>query len=137
MAATKHSRQRDAIKNFLMSRKDHPTAEIVYSNVIKEFPNISLGTVYRNLAFLVENGEAVKVPCNDGSVHFDGNTMPHYHFQCTECGALIDLDGDFSKAEESFLSAAKSHFQGNIEGSVSFFYGKCPHCRQKSDKNAL
>ena len=73
MAVIKHSKQRDAIHNFLMSRKDHPTAETVYANVIKEFPNISLGTVYRNLSFLVDNGMAVKVPCSDGSIHFDGN----------------------------------------------------------------
>ena len=49
MATTKHSKQRDAIRNFLISRKDHPTAEVVYANVSKEFPNISLGNVYRNL----------------------------------------------------------------------------------------
>jgi len=61
MAITKHSKQRDAIRNFLISRKDHPTAEVVYANVSKEFPNISLGTVYRNLSFLVDNGQAVKV----------------------------------------------------------------------------
>lgn len=91
MATVKYSRQREAIKNFLMSRKDHPTAEVVYEHVLKAFPNISLGTVYRNLSFLVDNGQAVKVPCEDGSVHFDGNVMPHYHFQCTECGAVIDL----------------------------------------------
>lgn len=131
MTTTKHSRQRDAIKNFLMSRKDHPTAEVVYSNVRKEFPNISLGTVYRNLSFLVETGDAVKVPCRDGSVHFDGRVLPHYHFQCTECGALIDLDGDFSKAEEAFLCTAKTNFSGVIEGNISFFYGKCPHCIDK------
>ena len=81
MATVKRSRQRDAIRSFLMSRKDHPTAEVVYDNVSKEFPNISLGTVYRNLTFLVDNGMAMKVPCSDGSVHFDGNVNPHYHFQ--------------------------------------------------------
>ena len=118
MATTKHSKQRDAIRNFLISRKDHPTAEVVYANVSKEFPNISLGTVYRNLSFLVDNGQAVKVPCDDGSVHFDGNVMPHYHFQCTECGAII-------------VSAAANQFDGIIEGSVSFFYGKCPKCSKK------
>ena len=75
MVAIKHSKQRDAIRNFLISRKDHPTAEVIYSHVLKEFPNISLGTVYRNLTFLVEQGMAVKVPCNDGSVHFDGNVL--------------------------------------------------------------
>lgn len=101
MATVKYSRQREAIKNFLMSRKDHPTAEVVYEHVLKAFPNISLGTVYRNLSFLVDNGQAVKVPCEDGSVHFDGNVMPHYHFQCTECGAIIDLDFDGSEESDS------------------------------------
>ena len=54
MGAVKHSRQRDAIKTFLMSRKDHPTADVVYTFVKNDFPSISLGTVYRNLSFLVE-----------------------------------------------------------------------------------
>ncbi|MFQ7394177.1 MAG: transcriptional repressor [Lachnospira eligens] len=66
MGAVKHSRQRDAIKTFLMSRKDHPTADVVYTFVKNDFPSISLGTVYRNLSFLVEHGEAVTVPCEDG-----------------------------------------------------------------------
>lgn len=131
MATTKHSKQRDAIRNFLISRKDHPTAEVVYANVSKEFPNISLGTVYRNLSFLVDNGQAVKVPCDDGSVHFDGNVMPHYHFQCTECGTIIDLDFNDSKPEKALVSAAANQFDGIIEGSVSFFYGKCPKCSKK------
>ncbi len=53
----KYSRQREAIKNFLMTRHDHPTADVVYSNVRTEFPNISLGTVYRNLTLLADLGE--------------------------------------------------------------------------------
>ena len=67
------------------------------------------------------------MPCDDGSVHFDGNVMPHYHFQCTECGAIIDLDFNDSKPEK----AAANQFDGIIEGSVSFFYGKCPKCSKK------
>ena len=50
--ATKKSKQRDAIIKFLMTRKDHPTADMVYMNIKEEFPKISLGTVYRNLALL-------------------------------------------------------------------------------------
>ena len=132
MAAIKHSKQREAIKNFLMSRKDHPTAETVYSHVIQDFPNISLGTVYRNLSFLVENGQAIKVPCNDGSVHFDGNVEPHYHFQCLECNAVLDLDFDNKELEKAFNLTAAEHFEGTIEGNVTFFYGKCPACAKKS-----
>ena len=106
MAAIKRSRQREAILNNIMLRKDHPTAEDVYNSVRKEYPNISLGTVYRNLSLLVDMGHAVKVPCDDGSVHFDGRVMPHYHFQCTECGAIIDLDFNDSKPEKALVSAA-------------------------------
>ena len=91
MGAVKHSRQRDAIKTFLMSRKDHPTADVVYTFVKNDFPSISLGTVYRNLSFLVEHGEAVTVPCEDGFVHYDANTKPHLHFQCRRCKCLIDI----------------------------------------------
>lgn len=134
MATVKYSRQREAIKNFLMSRKDHPTAEVVYEHVLKAFPNISLGTVYRNLSFLVDNGQAVKVPCEDGSVHFDGNVMPHYHFQCTECGAVIDLDFDGAEESRQFCTAAASNFTGQIEGNVTFFYGKCPSCAHKNEQ---
>ena len=57
----KYSRQREAIKDFLMTRKDHPTADVVYSNVRTEFPNISLGTVYRNLTLLADLGEIARL----------------------------------------------------------------------------
>ena len=61
MPALKYSRQRESIKRFLMSRYDHPTADTVYLHVRKEFPRISLGTVYRNLNLLADMGEAVKI----------------------------------------------------------------------------
>ncbi len=131
MAVIKHSKQRDAIRQFLMSRTDHPTAEVVYANVIKEFPSISLGTVYRNLSFLVENGQAIKVPCEDGSVHFDGNVHPHYHFQCKTCGAVLDLDMDGIEEAQSLNRAAAANFKGMIDGNVTFFYGTCPDCMMK------
>ena len=57
----KYSKQRESIKNFLVTRYDHPTAETVYLNIRKEFPNISLGTVYRNLSLLTELGEVIKI----------------------------------------------------------------------------
>ena len=60
MAALKYSRQRESIKHYLMTTKEHPTADTVYMHVKKEFPNISLGTVYRNLNLLTDIGEAIK-----------------------------------------------------------------------------
>ena len=135
MPAIKHSRQRDAILTFLRSRIDHPTADVVYTNVRTIFPNISLGTVYRNLSLLVELGEAIRVPCQDGSEHFDGNVSPHYHFQCTECGAVLDLMNISNNKFDLINDTASNGFDGTIEGHNLFFYGKCPVCAKKFQKN--
>ena len=82
MKTLKYSRQRESIKACLMSRKDHPTADALYTSIREQFPNISLGTVYRNLNLLVELGEIRKLSCGDGTDHFDYDTSPHYHYVC-------------------------------------------------------
>ena len=85
----KYSRQRESIKHFLMTTKKHPTADEVYMHVKRDFPNISLGTVYRNLNLLTDIGEAVKISTPDGGDRFDGRTEPHNHFlfygECSDC----------------------------------------------------
>ena len=75
MKTLKYSRQRESIKACLMSRKDHPTADALYTSIREQFPNISLGTVYRNLNLLVELGEIRKLSCGDGTDHFDYDTL--------------------------------------------------------------
>ena len=75
--AHKYSRQRELIREFMHDRTDHPTADTVYMNVRKELPNISLGTVYRNLMLLAETGELIKVDIGDGTLHFDPATDEH------------------------------------------------------------
>ena len=82
MAALKYSRQREAIKNYLEGRKDHPTADMVYTAIREVYPNISLGTVYRNLTLLAKQGEISKISCGETSDRFDIRTDPHYHFIC-------------------------------------------------------
>ncbi len=123
---TKYSRQREAIKNFLISRTDHPTAETVYENIKLLYPNISLGTVYRNLNYLCGTGEAVKISCGDSREHYDGNTAPHYHFICRECSGVTDLYLD----DLSFINTlASSRFGGDIHGHNMIFYGICEKCK--------
>ena len=90
----KYSRQREAIKTFLAGRYDHPTAETVYLGIKEEFPNISLGTVYRNLSLLSDIGEIQKLSTGIGPDRFDGNPAPHYHFICKHCGSILDLSVD-------------------------------------------
>mgnify|MGYP001026915553 FL=1 len=126
--ALKYSRQREAIKEFLMNRKDHPTADAVYMEVRKEFPNISLGTVYRNLTLLADLGEVARVNVGDGVDHFDPNTALHYHFTCRECGCVQDLDIDNIVNINEMASA---NFDGEIGGNVTYFYGICGKCKRK------
>ena len=74
MKTLKYSRQRESIKSCLMNRCDHPTADALYTTLREQFPNISLGTVYRNLNLLVDLGEIKKIPSGDGIDHFDYDT---------------------------------------------------------------
>jgi len=125
MAALKYSRQREMIKNFLMTRHDHPTADIVYQNVRKQDPNISLGTVYRNLTLLSDIGEIKRLRLGDGVDHFDADISPHYHFICSECGGVSDLEMD---SIEDITKIAGARFKGRISGHMTYFYGTCEHC---------
>lgn len=126
--ALKYSRQREAIKDFLATRTDHPTADSVYMNVRKEFPNISLGTVYRNLTLLADLGEILRLRLGDGTDHFDYTTDPHYHFMCNECGSVMDLE---MKNLDEIESIASANFDGEIAGHVTYFNGTCGHCLKK------
>ena len=103
MKTLKYSRQRESIKANLMSRHDHPTADALYASIREEFPNISLGTVYRNLNLLVETGEILKLTCGNGPDHYDGNAAPHYHFVCRECGQVYDMDLDENLLMDEFF----------------------------------
>lgn len=134
MGALKYSKQRELIKEFLMTRKDHPTADIIYMNVRRKQPNISLGTVYRNLTLLADIGEIRKLRVGDGVDHFDGDTSLHYHFVCTDCGSVTDLN---MESIESITETAGAHFDGHIAGHMTYFYGTCGHCTEKSNKKIL
>lgn len=127
MPAIRYSKQREAIKNYLLSSKSHPTAETVYENIRKIFPNISLGTVYRNLNFLVEHGEALRLECGDGLIHFDGYTLSHNHFFCRNCKILLDINMD---SIEHIDKIANAGFNGAIEGHTVLFHGLCPKCKE-------
>ena len=127
MSNLKYSRQREAIKKQLMQRNDHPTADMVYTDIRKEYPNISLGTVYRNLALLSELGEIKRLVTGDGPDRFDADTSPHNHFICRKCHAVLDMDmEDISEIKER----AEQNFNGVIESYSVNFYGICEHCHQ-------
>ena len=101
---------------------------MVYQAIKEEYPNVSLGTVYRNLNFLVNQGEVQKISCGDGIDHFDYDISNHYHFICKNCNCVIDLEME-SISHINIIAASK--FEGEIEGSVSYFFGTCPKCKEK------
>ena len=125
----KYSRQREAIKTFLAGRYDHPTAETVYLGIKEEFPNISLGTVYRNLSLLSDIGEIQKLSTGIGPDRFDGNPALHYNFICKHCGSVLDLSVD---GLDHINVLANQGFDGEIEGHITYFYGKCADCKKNS-----
>lgn len=133
MATLKYSRQREMIKDFLMGRKDHPTADVVYMNVRRQNPNISLGTVYRNLTLLADMGEIRRLRVGDGVDHFDADTSPHYHFVCSECGCVTDLAMD---GIDEITELAGANFDGYIAGHITYFYGTCGKCTKPEHPDA-
>lgn len=126
MAALKYSKQRASIKEYLLHTTTHPTADTVYLHIKEEFPNISLGTVYRNLNLLAEIGEIQKLSPGIGPDRFDGNPAPHYHFICRHCGCVMDLT--VSGLDHINILAGQD-FDGEIEGHITYFYGACPSCK--------
>lgn len=129
----KHSKQREAIYDYLHGRTDHPTADAVYNGVRQVFPNISLGTVYRNLLLLRDIGKIQAVDVGDGTLHFDADLSEHSHFICKGCGCVQDI---WMKPDEEIRRQASLHFSGQITGYTAYFYGLCSDCLISEEKSA-
>ena len=136
MASLKYSRQREAILDFLRTRTDHPTADVIYENIRILYPNISLGTVYRNLSLLADIGEIRKLSDFAGADHFDGRTDRHCHFMCRKCHKIIDIE---NMNFDQILQDAGKRFSGEITDFNARFFGLCEDCmkEEKDSKNTL
>lgn len=134
MASLKYSRQRESIREFLMTRKDHPTADMVYDNMKLIYPNISLGTVYRNLSLLSSIGQIQKLDNINGVDRFDGRTEHHNHFVCCRCGRVSDLE---MESIDHIMNAAAKNFSGEIQGYTARFYGLCETCAKAGSQEKL
>ncbi len=129
-AVRKYSRKREAIYKAIMGTKTHPNAEWIYAKLKPEYPDLSLGTVYRNLTLFKENEEIVCVGSVNGQERFDGNVQPHAHFICKACGCVQDLM-DQQEPQSPIV-------QGRVEGYQLSFYGLCKSCCNKeAEQNAL
>ena len=124
--STKHFRKRDAILTYLRSTNSHPSAEMVFTQLKPEIPDLSMGTVYRNLNLFKQQGLAVSVATVKGVERFDGNTEPHVHFICQDCDAVIDLMD--MNVPESLKAVAAQCCGGQVEGCQLSFTGICCNC---------
>ena len=113
------TRQRKVILEELRKVFTHPSADEIYEVVRKRLPRISLGTVYRNLEILSENGEIQKLELGCTQKRFDGNADNHYHIRCIHCDLAV-------KHELKDAAGFK------IIGHKLEFIGICPDCLNKS-----
>ena len=123
---TKQFRKRNAILNYLRCTDTHPSAEMVYSHLKQEYPDISLGTVYRNLSMFKDKGEIISVGTVNGVERFDGNTMPHVHFICTNCEAVSDLPQ--IAVPDALNKEVTAQTGGRIDTCQLTFVGQCNQC---------
>ena len=124
-----------ALLNALQETDVHPTADWVYARLKPRYPNLSLGTVYRNLKKFCENGRAVSVGVINGQEHFDGRVDPHAHFVCKQCGAVLDVPEEFFQEEDFVRLSAKYRLQ--VENARVLFEGLCPQCQESERDIAL
>ena len=123
MPPKKHSKKRDAILECIRSTSGHPSAEWVYAQLKPQIPDLSLGTVYRNLAAFKQEGIIASVGIVDGNERFDRDTYPHAHFICTHCSAVIDVEEIDPPTRLSERIRC-----GSVRDCVLTFFGVCNQC---------
>lgn len=125
MPAIRKSKKREAIYALLCASKSHPSAEWIYAQLKPEMPDLSLGTVYRNIAMFKQDGTAITVANVNGLERFDGNTEPHAHFICKSCGKVEDL------MEQPLPDYPL--VDGVVEDCQLIFHGICSLCKAKQE----
>ena len=129
MEAAKQFRKRNAILACLQGTTSHPSAEMVYEMLQKEHPDISLATVYRNLARFKSQGLVCSVATVRGVERFDAMTHPHVHFICSSCDAVIDLPQ--MEIPESLSAEAEASSGCRVPNCRLTFTGLCGKCASK------
>ena len=130
----KHFRKRDAILTCLRGTTVHPSADWIYEQLKAEHSDISLATVYRNLALFKTQGIINSLGTVKGVERFDGNTAPHVHYICEECGSVLDLHG--IAVPKELNSAVAQTTGGLVYGCQLTFTGKCENCLNNKEELA-
>ncbi len=122
----RNSRQRERILALLQGTEIHPTADWIYAQLKPEFPHLSLGTVYRNLAILTDQGLVKKIQSGSTYDRFEARVNHHYHLICTRCDTISDLA---LPIYEEINQRAGQMTDFHIQEHRIDFYGLCSSCR--------
>lgn len=125
----KYSKQRELVLQTLQQNVVHPTADYIYAVLHKEYPSISLATVYRNLNQLAEMNVIRKIVGLDASTRYDHNTHKHYHFICSKCNKVYDVN--YEIAPDLVANIANQTGLG-VESCEITLKGICPECILKN-----
>ena len=120
------SKKRDAMLALIRSTHRHPGADWIHREMRAQYPDLSLGTVYRNLNHLCERGLLRRVGTVNGQERYDGVTTPHSHFICNRCGAIIDLPEH--PPWPDYLDAVSVQYGLRVEGCEFTVRGLCRDC---------
>lgn len=124
----RQSKQRTRILDLLRSTENHPTADWLYEKLKNEFPRLSLGTVYRNLSILTEQGKIKKIRFGSTFDRFEANIKPHDHLICESCGKILDFE---IPVYEDLELKVKQQTNFTIHHHKIDFYGICAECNSK------
>ncbi|MDO4982630.1 MAG: transcriptional repressor [Eubacteriales bacterium] len=126
-----NSKKRQAIYDYLRGVDEHPTAEMIYNRLKPEYPELSLGTVYRNLAVLEEDGLVIRVGSVDGQERYDACLKLHAHFVCDECRRVSDIEIDHYAAR--LLADVNERCDCAASSFSLTFHGLCAECKSKDN----
>jgi Fe2+ or Zn2+ uptake regulation protein len=124
----RYSIQRQIIVETL-KKMDHPTAQDMVEEIRKEYPHLSVGTVYRNLNFLSAEGIVSRLLLHDSADRFETRSDPHHHIQCTLCEKYFDVDKAYFGREIDEKIEEATGFR--VEERTVFFRGVCPSCQKE------
>jgi len=127
----RYSWQRNVIYEYVMNSFNHPTANDIYSDLKKEYPTLSLGTIYRNLNTLVENKMIKKIDVSNSFDRFDKTLKDHSHVLCINCNKMIDVCQSTNNLKEDISN--KYNFK--VISYNSLFKGICKKCQKKEEEN--
>jgi len=130
---TRNTVQRQIVLAALRGFDSHPTVDDIYQEIHLSHPTISKATVYRNLRWLADRGDARQVALPGDEERYDRLTSQHYHFQCRRCGTLFDVEMDYLQHIDAQVEQ-QSGFK--VDEHEVVFRGVCPHCDREEPRHS-